>query len=121
MNESAIVKFLAEQMELRKVRNGYSISIQNASWWPQKISQKFNPWVDMIHAWAVVEWLHKEDWSLYLTSNPYGCTSAIFKRLQAEPNPEETIVDGENSAPEAICIAATRALATDEQCKEWGL
>ena len=120
MNESVIVKFLAEQMKLHKTRTGFAIEVYSPNW-ELKTVQPFDPWNSIAHAWAVVEWLHKEDWSLYLTSNPYGRTSAIFKRLQAEPNPEETIADGENSTPEAICIAATRTLATDEQCKEWGL
>ena len=125
INERAIVKFLAEQMELRKIRDGYAISIQNASWWSLKITQTFNPWIDMNHAFAVEDAIYKRDTKIisdYLRE--------LISVVGEETDDTEThiwtlyfmtVAFVAHASPRQRTIAAVKALADDEQRKEWGL
>ena len=124
MDKALITRRLAEKMQLHKTRNGYAIRVNNASWWPLSITQPFNPWVDMNHAFAVMEWMknntNKALWVGYEDDD--GWFVSIGKAHPHVVLPETDYTHYPDSeAPEAITLAIARDLFTAEELEECGL
>ena len=118
MNETEIVKFLAEQI------GGVTFLSPNdetgVEYWQFKTPNgktpytcirvaDFDPMNKIEHAWMVVERIFQNGSNKKLNKfNKQLMGRHVFTRNAGE-------------AAKAICIAAVKALADDEQCKEWGL
>ena len=132
INERAIVVFLLKQMgfksadERNSKRPYYQLTGGKIILFAGKGEPGFYffPFSDISHAWMVVEWIraNREDiWSIDIgTQREWEEKEAWVCELYFGGSAE--FWDGQGrTASEAICIAATHALATDEQLREFGL
>ena len=97
MNEDMIVKFLAEIVD-----------------WRMKFVE-FDPINDIRHAWMVENAIAKMH---YTKKNKYVWE---LEKLVRRENGIFGLFKIAHAAPKTRCIAATRALATDEQVEGFGL
>ncbi|KKL92691.1 hypothetical protein LCGC14_1882170 [marine sediment metagenome] len=104
MNTAKITRFLAEAIE----------------WTPANKDEHlwgFDPMNDIAHAWMVVEWMLEKQVDIALDSG-WEC---VFYGFNEEGNLEDLGTSEAKTAPEAICIAAVRALADEKQLGEMGI
>ncbi|KKL64166.1 hypothetical protein LCGC14_2167760 [marine sediment metagenome] len=118
MNNQAVVKFLAEQVM------GWVYDEKLDGWLgvDEFAPVYFDPVNDIKDAWMVVEWMVANGYCVD-TLSPYRVLNKVYEwTVQIEFILTEKTSEAEASTiQEAICIAAVKALADDEQLKEMGL
>ena len=136
MKRDAITRFLAEKAlgwelsswrEIEPTELTYGGSTNNLDGtyrcWIDKRGNKamrevdFDPFTNIAHAFLVVEALEEKGIVIDLSFDAHEYLASFWNLTT-----EETVASATSSkAPEAITLAATRALATPEQLKGFGL
>lgn len=135
INERAVVIFLLKKMGFKSVdernykRPYYQMSGGKVILFAVKSEPGFFffPFSDISHAWMVVEKLLETTNNAFWIGNEGDGSAGWFVALNKNPNPSVVLPETgyefykNLTAPEAITIAAARALASDEEIVEFGL
>ncbi len=128
MKEAAVTRFLAEQLNPERIRvnfNSYFVISSDKATKPEI----FDPFHNIAHAFIVVKKL-KGRFAIFISFETKSMGwEVFFDRGMKGGTGDMEFIEGaveapegkEYSLPKAICIAAVRATATEQQIQEMGL